>query len=156
MADKDTASKAFMSDAAHFADAFNFYMFDGEQRIKPEQLRPYQTSDVCLGFCHDNELIQIIYFNLIESHLVMNICTKFGYNVINGTKDIINYYLRNSGYNYILVYCDMSKFTGKTFEDLEFKFLQYQEPSIISELSEESNTYKQLYNCGYNIYIINL
>ena len=48
MADKDTASKAFMSDAVHFADAFNFYMFDGEQKIKPEQLKPYQTSDAAL------------------------------------------------------------------------------------------------------------
>ena len=48
MAEKDTASKAFMSDAAHFADAFNFYMFDGEQKIKPEQLKPYQTSDATL------------------------------------------------------------------------------------------------------------
>ena len=134
------------------------YISKDEETIFLNQysITPYQTSDVCLGFYHNNELIQIIYFNPIESHLVMNICTKFGYNVINGTKDIINYYLRNSGYNYILVYCDMSKFTGKTFEDLGFKFLQYQEPSIISELSEESNTYKQLYNCGYNIYIINL
>ena len=37
-----------MSDAVHFADAFNFYMFDGEQKIKPEQLKPYQTSDAAL------------------------------------------------------------------------------------------------------------
>lgn len=45
MADKDTVTKEFMSDAAHFADAFNFYMFGGEKKIAPDQLRPFQTSD---------------------------------------------------------------------------------------------------------------
>ena len=118
-------------------------------------ITPYQLSNVCYGFYYNNELVQIIYFNLIESHLIMNICTKFGYNVINGTKDIIDYYLQNSGYDHILTYVDLSKFTGKTFEDMGFKLIHYQEPNLITGKNNETSKLKQLYNCGYNVYILN-
>ena len=114
----------------------------------------YEPSDVCYGFYYNDKLVQVIYFNLIKSQLIMNICVKFGYNIINRTKDIIDYYLQNSGYNYIITYCELDKFTGKTFEELGFKLTQYQEPELISKFDTTNKT-EQLYNCGYNVYILN-
>jgi hypothetical protein len=50
MSDKDSATKEYMSDSAIFADAFNFFLHDGEQVIKPEQLRPLDTTPVVLPY----------------------------------------------------------------------------------------------------------
>ncbi len=37
---KDDVSNSYMSDNEHFADAFNYYIYGGEQVIKPEDLTP--------------------------------------------------------------------------------------------------------------------
>ncbi|MBR5318944.1 MAG: hypothetical protein IKU46_05050 [Peptococcaceae bacterium] len=38
MGKADTITKQFMSDNQIFADAFNYFVYDGEQVIQPEQL----------------------------------------------------------------------------------------------------------------------
>ena len=43
-----------MSNSAVFADAFNFYIYDGEQVIKPEKLRPLDTSAIASPFSGEN------------------------------------------------------------------------------------------------------
>ena len=53
MADKDAITKEYMQDNKIFADAFNFYMYDGKQVIKPEQLRPLDTTAIALPFGND-------------------------------------------------------------------------------------------------------
>ena len=108
----------------------------------------YQNSDMCIGVYHNDELIQIILFK----GNILSICVKFGYNIIEGTKDIIDNYIKIKNLTSIITCIDLSKFTGKTFEDLGFNFLQYRTPTIIAEKDKEIANYKQLYNCGYNIY----
>ncbi len=46
MGDIDVLSKKFMSDNEIFADAFNYLLYDGEQRIKPEDLSPLDTNSI--------------------------------------------------------------------------------------------------------------
>ena len=46
MGNLDTLSKKFMSDNEIFADAFNYLLYDGEQRIKPEDLLPLDTNTI--------------------------------------------------------------------------------------------------------------
>lgn len=53
MADKDAVTKAYMQDSAVFADAFNFLLFDGRQVIRPEQLRPLDTTAIVLPYGAD-------------------------------------------------------------------------------------------------------
>ena len=48
IADKDKAAKEYMQDNVIFADAFNFYIYGGRQVIKPEQLRPLDTTAVTM------------------------------------------------------------------------------------------------------------
>ncbi len=50
MADKDTVTKEYMQDSATFADAFNFLLYDGRQVIRPEQLRPLDTTAIALPY----------------------------------------------------------------------------------------------------------
>ena len=111
----------------------------------------HRNFDKCIGIYYNNELIEIILFK----DNIISICIKFGYDIIvEGTKDIIQYYLQNSSYDHILTYCNLDKFTGKSYEELGFQLLEYQAPFIISELPNESSEYKQLYNCGTNIYVM--
>ena len=55
MADKDTVTKEYMQDNEVFADVFNFLLYDGEQVIKPEQLRPLDTTAIALPYGEDNK-----------------------------------------------------------------------------------------------------
>ena len=46
----DTETKAFMSDPARFADAFNYLIYDGEPVIKPEELKPLDTTEIAVPY----------------------------------------------------------------------------------------------------------
>ena len=49
----DTETKAFMSDPARFADAFNYLIYDGQQVIKPGDLKPLDTKEIAIPFGHN-------------------------------------------------------------------------------------------------------
>jgi len=44
MGDKNDVTKEFMSNNVFFADFCNYYIYNGEQRIQPDQLHPLDTS----------------------------------------------------------------------------------------------------------------
>ena len=46
MRDRDAATKQYMSHRDVVADAFNFYLYGGEQRILPERLRKMDATEV--------------------------------------------------------------------------------------------------------------
>ena len=46
MRDRDAATKQYMSHRDVVADAFNFYLYDGEQRILPERLRKMDATEL--------------------------------------------------------------------------------------------------------------
>ena len=112
-------------------------------------LDSYRNFDKCIGIYYNNELIQTISFK----GDMLFICVKFGYDIIKGTKEVIQSYMNNNQLNYILTCVDLSKFTGQTYEDMKFELINYIKPFIISENFNETCKLKQLYNCGYNIYI---
>ncbi len=51
---KDTYAKKYISDNKVFADAFNFLIYDGEEVIKPENLKPLDTSVLSVPFGDNN------------------------------------------------------------------------------------------------------
>lgn len=59
MSTKDTVTKEYMGDNATFADAFNFYIYNGEQIIKPEKLRAIDTTEIALPYGAKNEVVPI-------------------------------------------------------------------------------------------------
>ena len=46
----DTETKAFMSDPSRFADAFNYLIYDGQPVIKPEDLKPLDTTEIAIPY----------------------------------------------------------------------------------------------------------
>ena len=59
VSDKDTAAKEYMRDAETFADAFNFLLYDGQQIIKPERLKPLDTTAVVLPYGDDGASVPV-------------------------------------------------------------------------------------------------
>ena len=111
-------------------------------------ITPYQESDVCIGIYYKDELIEVLRFkdNILSTYI------KFGYNIIEETKKVIQSYMKCKNLDSIITYVDLSKFTGKTFEDMGFELIDYIKPNTIAENLNEVANYKQIYNCGYNIY----
>ncbi len=50
MRNKDNVTKAYMKNNAVFADAFNYYIYHGEQVIKPEDLKELDTAESVIIF----------------------------------------------------------------------------------------------------------
>ena len=44
----DAVTKAYIRKNEVFADAFNYFMYDGEQKIQPEQLREMDTTEIAI------------------------------------------------------------------------------------------------------------
>ena len=44
----DAVTKAYIRKNEVFADAFNYFMYDGEQKIRPEQLRELDTTEIAI------------------------------------------------------------------------------------------------------------
>ena len=57
MHDTDSITKDYMKDAATFADAFNFLLYNGEPVIQPEQLREMDTTMLALPFGEDGATV---------------------------------------------------------------------------------------------------
>jgi hypothetical protein len=48
MGKQNTIAKDYMSVPEHFADCFNYYLFDGEQIIKPANLKPLDPTEITI------------------------------------------------------------------------------------------------------------
>ena len=59
MAEKDTVTKHYMQDRETFADAFNFLLYGGRQVIKPEQLKPLDTTSIVLPYGEGDKPVPI-------------------------------------------------------------------------------------------------
>lgn len=59
LSEKDAVTKDYMQDRDIFADAFNFYLYQGEQVIKPEQLRPLDTTSIVLPYGENGKPVPV-------------------------------------------------------------------------------------------------
>lgn len=50
MGKKDNATKNYMKDNSHFADAFNYFMYDGKKIIDPQTLTELDTAELAIPY----------------------------------------------------------------------------------------------------------
>ena len=126
--------------------------------ISEYNLYDYIESDVNLGLYYNNELLQVISFKLHDDddnqYELLQLCIKFGYEVKSGIKELLNYFINQYNPFLIITIINLDKFIGHIFEELGFKLIQYKEPQLISHKENEISNYKKIYNCGQNIYIL--
>ena len=136
-------------------------------------LDSYNKSYICIGIYHDNELIQIVSFNIIDndsSRLILKVYTKYGYSITNNSIDNVIRIIRDRYTNIkeILYYLDISKYDSNTIDLYNsWKKIDVVEPKLIwcnkdmDIILDEDNSiddiskYIPIYDCGEEVYLYN-
>ena len=66
----DTITKDFLSDTTVFADVFNYYIYNGQQTILPQQLTERDTTEIVIPYGIDGAAVPIQKFRDVQ-----NLCT---------------------------------------------------------------------------------
>lgn len=80
-----------------------------------------------LGLYHDNQLVSLMTFgksrfNKSCEYELLRYCSH--YNVVGGAEKLFKYFVDNYKPNSIVSYCDTSKFSGKVYDALGFKYIK--------------------------------
>ncbi len=62
MGKKDTATKDYIKDCDIYADAFNQMLYEGEQVIQPEKLRPLDSTAIAMPYGVDGISVPVQKF----------------------------------------------------------------------------------------------
>jgi possible homing endonuclease len=84
-----------------------------------------------LGLYYDNKLVSLMTFgksrfNKSCEYELLRYCSH--YNVIGGAEKLFKYFVDNYKPNSIVSYCDTSKFSGKVYDILGFKYVKTNSP----------------------------
>ena len=95
----------------------------------------YTNAKVCLGLYYNDELVEVMTFgkprfNKKYEWELLRLCAKPGYHILNGKTKLLEYFKDVYTPNNIIVYCDLSKLSGKIYEDLNFTLLKKAQPSL--------------------------
>ena len=71
MGKKDTVTKEYMSVPEHFADAFNFYLFDGKQMVRAEGLSQMDPVEIGIIFNDENKEITQKMRDVLKQCVIM-------------------------------------------------------------------------------------
>ena len=74
MSKKDTISKIYMSKNEIFADAVNFYFFDGKQTVRPEHLRELSPEELALPYGKEGQSGQPATFPVQKYRDILKEC----------------------------------------------------------------------------------
>lgn len=112
--------------------------------IEEYHIQGYATSKINLGLTYKNELIGVMTFGIprfstTTEYELVRLVWKSGIIVIGGAEKLFKYFIKNYTPNSIVSYCDISKFSGKTYNKLGFKFEAVTDPNY-----KWVNTYKHV------------
>ena len=71
MGKKDTITKDYMSVPEYFADAYNFYLFDGEQLIQAKDLKAMDPTELGIIFSEENVEMTQKFRDVLKQCIVM-------------------------------------------------------------------------------------
>lgn len=94
------------------------------------------NSEVQIGLYDNDELVSLMTFgkprfNINTEWELFRYVTKAGVKVIGGVSKLFKHFVEEYKPSNLITYCDISKFTGKVYEELGFKFEEYTEPSYV-------------------------
>lgn len=84
-----------------------------------------------LGLYYDNQLVSLMTFgksrfNKNCEYELLRYCSH--YNVVGGVEKLFKYFIDNYKPNSIVSYCDISKFSGKVYDTLGFRYIKTNSP----------------------------
>ena len=92
-------------------------------------LQNHSKFDISLGLFNDNELVSIMTFgkpryNRNYEYELIRYCSS--YDIIGGAEKLFKNFIKNYNPKSIISYCDLSKFSGKTYLKLGFRLSKVQ------------------------------
>ena len=95
--------------------------------INKYHLQGYTNSKINLGLYFENELVSVMTFgkpryNKKYEYELIRFCSSD--KVVGGAEKLFKYFVNTYAPKSIISYCDLSKFTGKTYSKLGFTYLQ--------------------------------
>ena len=60
---------------------------------------------------------------------ILRVCAKAGYHIINGSKKLFKYFIKENNPETVLVYCDLAKLSGEFYEKLGFTRIKKVNPA---------------------------
>ena len=108
---------------------------DAKQFLTLYHPQNYTNAKICLGLFLNNELVEVMTFgnprfNKNYQWELLRLCAKPGYHIIGGKSRLLNYFKAKYSPKNIIVYCDLSKLSGKIYEDIGFTLLKKAQPSL--------------------------
>lgn len=88
-------------------------------------LQGHAKYDISLGLFNNNELVSVMTFgkpryNKNYEYELIRYCSS--YNIVGGAEKLFKHFIKDYNPKSIISYCDLSKFSGKTYTKLGFKF----------------------------------
>lgn len=100
-----------------------------------------------IGLFFNNQLVQLMTIGKPRYEKIQNnqweiyrLCTKTFTNVIGGTQRLFAFFIKQFNPDTVISYSDNRYFTGKTYEYLGFKFVQYTQPNYFYVDSKQDCT----------------
>lgn len=117
----------------------------------------------CIGLVHDEKLVEVMTFgqpryNGNYQWELLRLATQSGYQVVGGASKLFKHFVDDIHPDSIVTYCNLSKFTGKVYEELGFKHIRNNAPNIwwcrgekkvISNTLLNQRGYDQLFGTNY-------
>ena len=105
---------------------------DAQIFLNDNHLQGYVKDEVRLGLYYNDNLISIMTFgkpryNRNYDYELLRYCSI--YNVIGGANKLFKHFLDKFEHIKVISYCDLSKFSGKVYENLGFTLLRINKPS---------------------------
>lgn len=97
--------------------------YEAERFIDSYHLQGYTKSDINIGLYYNEELVSIMTFgkpryNKNYQYELIRYCSSM--NVVGGAEKLFNHFIQLYNPHNVISYCDLSKFTGKTYVKLGF------------------------------------
>lgn len=156
--------------------------------LEANHIQGHSGSSIKLGLYHGDTLVYLMSFGKTRfdkkyEYELIRMCSLIGHRVHGAASKIFNYFIDEYQPSSVVSYCDLSKFSGGTYEQLGFTLDHISEPGyfyykgnkIVSryssqksnlkkilksfdpELSESQNMfasgYRRYWNCGNGVYV---
>lgn len=137
--------------------------------IDTYHIQDYEKSAINLGFFYNNELLQVMTFNLLKNnnYILNTFCSKTNYTIIGGISKLLSYFKIHYKWNSIITYSINDICNGYVYTILGFKYIKNCKPNITyfnykvspkrikNKQSKNTNIkYYECYDSGYKQYLM--
>lgn len=95
-------------------------------------IQKHRSASVTYGLYYNNELVQLMSFSKHSKYQweIIRSCTKNNAIVVGGVSKLFTHFIKEYNPDTVFSYCDLNKFNGRGYEELEMQFIGYTGPDL--------------------------